>query len=123
MRKIEEKIIDTIKDLNGTEKTVTLSARDVIKSRDNMVNVYLWGNKIATIEFCKESVLSVTFSFCGYTTNTTQSRLNAILTYLLPYPVFCRFRNGVIQCLNGQVNVIDSEKWYKISADNILSVL
>jgi hypothetical protein len=123
MRKIEKQIINTVKQLNGTEQTVRLSARDLIIARGNTVDVYLWGNKIATIEFCKGSVLSVAFCFCGYLTNTTKSRLNAILTELLPYPVFCRFKSGTIQCLNGQVNEIDPEKWYKISADNILSAI
>ena len=77
MRTIEEKIIDTLNGCNG-EGVKNLSCCDCVEVDGNTKNYYLWGNLI--FEYNQEDN-AYYFSFCGYSTNTTKSRLNAIFNY------------------------------------------
>jgi hypothetical protein len=79
MRKIEEKIMDTMK---GTKEGLyNLSCRDsveishTVESNKKVVRVFLHGNMIY-----QQSAGKIRLSSCGWTTNTTKARLNAILS-------------------------------------------
>lgn len=63
----------------------------------------LWGNKIAFGEVDKEGTcLNLTVSDCGYPTQTTSSRLNAIFAGL-DIPMSCEIRKGKsVFKLNGE---------------------
>ena len=74
MRVIEKKIMDTIK--AGKIGSYRLSCRDSVVITENEVKVYLWSNLI----FSKSGDF-ICFSSCGWQSNTTKSRLNAILSY------------------------------------------
>lgn len=72
MRTIEEKILDK---LNGDTKGVfQLSCRDRVNVEDSTREYYLWYNRIYFIKNDMEH-----FCFCNWSSNTTKSRLNAIV--------------------------------------------
>lgn len=79
MRVIEEKILDTIK--AKEEGVYNLSCRDsveifyTVKSNKRVVRVFLHGNMIY-----QQSEGKIRLSSCGWTTDTTKSRLNALLS-------------------------------------------
>lgn len=79
MRKIEEKMLRAFE--NG--KNFCESNTQVV-SRNGVVSVYLFGNKIAEKKNGK-----ITYDTCGWNTNTTNSRLRAL-------GANCRIKNGVI---------------------------
>jgi hypothetical protein len=76
MRKVEKQMIDAILQ----KQCKTISNTTVVTTRDNdlgqISEVYLHGNKIASI-YWQSMALEV--SNCGWQTVTTKSRLNAIL--------------------------------------------
>jgi len=78
MRTIERQILKTIKQFEAgdmmKEKTRQLSQRDQVVVENGRVSVKLWGKTIAVIR--QEQI---ELSSRGYRTNTTKSRLNAIL--------------------------------------------
>ena len=71
MRKIEEKIIDA---LNGSNGVKNLSCRDCMEVDGSTKKYYLWNNLI----FWNDSD-NIYFSARGYNSQTTKSRLNAVL--------------------------------------------
>ena len=73
MRKIEKQMNFAISNKGDFRKDNT---EVVYNSNTNCSSVYLHGHQIATL--CHETK-AVKLSSCGYTTNTTKSRLNAIL--------------------------------------------
>ena len=72
MRTIEEKIIATLCSGEGAKK---LSCRDCVEVDGNTKNYYLWGSLL----FWNDSENNYYFSARGYNSQTTKSRLNAIL--------------------------------------------
>jgi len=89
MRVIEKQIIDTIQS-NHYLKNVR---DEIIRNSDGTMDVYLWGHKIARIDK-KRKYLHV--STCGYATQTTHRRINAIFAALsLPYSVCTRDGSSV----------------------------
>ena len=72
MRKIEEKIIATLCSGEGVKK---LSRRDCVEVDGNTKNYYLWDSLL----FWNDSENNYYFSARGYSSQTTKSRLNAIL--------------------------------------------
>lgn len=72
MRKIEEKIVAT---LCGGEGAKKLSCRDCVEVDGNTKNYYLWDSLL----FWNDSENNYYFSARGYSSQTTKSRLNAIL--------------------------------------------
>jgi hypothetical protein len=73
MRKIEKQMNYALSNKNnwaGSNTTVSYN------SNTNCSSVYLHGHQIATFD---HNLKAVKLSSCGYTTNTTKSRLNAIL--------------------------------------------
>ena len=73
MRKIERQMNMAI-----THKTDWSSSNTQVSfnSNTNCSSIYLHGHQIATFD---HNLKAVKLSSCGYTTNTTKSRLNAIL--------------------------------------------
>ena len=82
MRAIEKRIInylrssDFLSDSAYCGKSKYLSTRDSVTLEKNTKRVYLHGNCIFTLD--KEN--NVRFSFQGRRTNTTKSRINALLS-------------------------------------------
>ena len=72
MRTIEEKIIET---LNGSNGIKNLSCRDCVEVNGSTKKYYLWNNLI----FWNDEENIYYFSARGYNSQTTKSRLNAIL--------------------------------------------
>ena len=77
MRQIEQNLINAIrgKDKSWGESNTMVSYNENTETYD----VFLHGNKIASIDYDDREVR---LSSCGWRTNTTKSRLNAILTAL-----------------------------------------
>ena len=74
MRTIEEKIIQALNGCNG-EGVKKLSCRDCVEVDGNTKNYYLWNSLL----FWNDSENIYHFSARGYSSQTTKSRLNAIL--------------------------------------------
>ena len=102
MRIIEQQIINTIQS-NHHLKNVR---DEIVCNSDGTIDIYLWGHKIAHID---KKIKYVHVSTCGYATQTTHRRINAIFAALnLPYSVCTRdgisvFSTGdagdwVVQC-------------------------
>ena len=72
MRTIEEKIIDA---LNGGNGVKNLSCRDCVEVDGNTKKYYLWNSLL----FWNDEENIYYFSARGYNSQTTKSRLNAIL--------------------------------------------
>ena len=73
MRKIERQMNFAISNKGDFRKDNT---EVVYKSNTNCSSIYLHGHQIATYE---HNLKAVKLSSCGWQTNTTKSRLNAIL--------------------------------------------
>lgn len=109
MRTIEEKIIETLNGRNG-EGVKKLSCRDCVEVDGNTKKYYLWDNLI----FWNDAENNYYFSFCGYSTNTTKSRLNAIFNYFNLGGFYQK--NYVVYWINnGSIKIeVDTSKKYKI---------
>ena len=83
MRKIEREMIQAIIDRRNFSKAntrVVLHAGDPSKGEDRKdMRVYLHGNWIA--EYTQDGQLYI--NHCGWKTNTTKSRLNALVKHVL----------------------------------------
>ena len=110
MRTIEEKIIETLNGCNG-EGVKNLSCRDCVEVDGNTKKYYLWDNLI--FEYNRKEN-AYYFSFCGYSTNTTKSRLNAIFNYFNLGGFYQK--NYVVYWINnGSIKIeVDTSKKYKI---------
>lgn len=72
MRDIEKTINGAI----NTRQTRQLSIRDFVEDCGNTTKYRLWGHNVFSVHHDLNEVM---FSFCGYQTNTTKSRINALL--------------------------------------------
>ena len=73
MRKIEAKMCEAIRNRKDwCQANTQVSYNDLTKC----AQIYLHGHQIATVD---HNTNAVKLSSCGYTTNTTKSRLNALL--------------------------------------------
>ena len=89
MRVIEQQIIDAIRHNHHLEN----NRDEIICNSDGTMDVYLWGHKIARIDK-EHKYLHV--STCGYATQTTHRRINAVFAALsLPYSVCARDGSSV----------------------------
>ena len=77
MRLIEKQMNFALSNRSNWSKDNT---RVEFNSNTNCSSVYLHGHQIATFD---HNLKAVKLSSCGYTTNTTKSRLNAILQGLV----------------------------------------
>ena len=77
MRKIERQMLQAIVD----ERTHWSKDNTRVESTDGISSVYLHGHKIAEFEHRLNGKLWI--NNCGYETNTTKSRLNALIDFVL----------------------------------------
>lgn len=71
MRVVEKNIIKAIKE----KKTLNLSKRDFTRREDGKTIYTLWNSDV----FILYDDGKIEFSFCGWTSNTTKSRINSLL--------------------------------------------
>ena len=118
MRNIEEEIIDCLRKSDFlddnydyyTQKKV-LSSRDSITLQKTQKRIYLHGNCIFTLD--KEN--NIKFSFQGWQTFTTKSRINALLSAFLPCSAFIHQKNYQLFFVSSAGEFpIDSYKIYTI---------
>ena len=76
MRKIEKQIINYLRDSANCGKSKDLSPRDSVGISKGSGYVSLWGHCIFTVDRKGD----VKFSFQGWQTNTTKSRIDALLS-------------------------------------------
>lgn len=93
MRDIELKIRSAI----DWGKSGALSVRDMVEACGNTTKYFLWGHNVYSEHY---DIGEVAFSFCGWQTNTTKSRLNALLpvgcsVYQKNYELFLKV-DGVV---------------------------
>lgn len=113
MRKIEYQIIDAVKG----KKTVKLSDRDYVEysQLNDLSRVYLHGHKIAVYNHEKNTLA---FSFAGYNTNTTKSRINAFLHYFA-YGNCNRVQGGLYY---NYCTPIDCNSWYTVTDGSVKAI-
>lgn len=105
MRTIEEKIIETLNGCNG-EGLKKLSCRDCVEVDGGTKKYYLWNNLL----FWNDAENNYCFSARGYNSQTTKSRLNAILW---------SFFKGVIYQKNWEWFLLWHNKKYPVDSDSI----
>lgn len=107
MRTIEEKIIQT---LNGGNGVKNLSCRDRVEvdGDGDTKKYYLWNSLL----FWNDAD-NIYFSFCGYNSQTTKSRLNAIFNYFNLGGFYQK--NYIVYWVNDGIKIkVDTNKKYKI---------
>lgn len=72
MRMVERTINGAIRN----RETIRVSVRDSVEDFGTTTKYRLWGHNIYSVH---HDLNEVVFSFCGYQTNTTKSRINALL--------------------------------------------
>ena len=95
MRVIEKQITDYLKNKEfensfDSIKSKELSTRDTVITTNTQKRFYLWTSCIFVLD--KEN--NVRFSFCGYQTNTTKNRINALLKEFVSCNVCVYQKNG-----------------------------
>ena len=107
MRKIERQMLQAIVD----ERSHWSKDNTRVESTDGISSVYLHGHKIAEFEHRLNGKLWI--NNCGYETNTTKSRLNVLINFVLDGT-----RNGIYQHnwnwflrRNGVVEDFPSNEW------------
>ena len=110
MRKIERQMLQAIVD----ERSHWSKDNTRVESTDGISSVYLHGHKIAEYEHRKDGTLYV--NNCGYATNTTKSRLNALIDFVCD-PT----KNGIFQRnwdwyirINGDTHSFPSNEWVAV---------
>ena len=118
MRTIEEKIIGCLRKSDFLDDNYdyyaqkkVLSPRDSVTLEKNTKRVYLWGHCIFTID--KEN--SIKFSFQGWQTFTTKSRINSLLS------AFSSRSTGIYQ-KNYQIIFSSSAGEFPIDSDKIYTI-
>lgn len=119
MRVIEQKIIDTIRnckeDSFARKEVFTLSMRDQVTNLFQERIVYsLWTNPIFELRKNEEGNYDVFFSFCNWASNTTKSRLNALLSAFSMGGFFQKDWEIYYTSSNQKAIKIDASKVYKI---------
>ena len=114
MRTVEEKIIETLNGCNG-EGVKNLSCRDCVVVYGNMKNYYLWKSLIF---WCNDAENVYYFSARGYNSQTTKSRLNAILGSFCNAGIYQKDCNWFLDW-NGKKYPIDSNSIFMLK-DNEL---
>ena len=111
MRKIERQMLQAIVDKRANwNKDNTRVESNVDKT---CFNVYLHGHRIACYY---PSTMDLRINNCGYTTNTTKSRLNALIDFVAD-PT----KNGIFQKnwewfirINGDTHSFPSNEWVAV---------
>ena len=100
------------------DANIQLSVRDKVVKRGNCVKYILWDSCIAWCDVYDSGTISI--CMCGYNTNTTRSRLNAILHR---YGFYIRQRNGIPYLVSMQHSTdtveLDDTAIYQVSREGI----
>ena len=105
MRTIEEKIIETLNGCNG-EGLKKLSCRDCVEVNGGTKKYYLWNSLL----FWNDAENIYCFSARGYNSQTTKSRLNAVLW---------SFFKAVIYQKNWEWFLLWHNKKYPVDSDSV----
>lgn len=101
-----------------TQQTVNAFFGNSKLSNSNMLvsdgNVYLHGNLIAK----KVNNTTIAINFCGWATNTTADRINAIVSEATNGKIKVGIKQGEpeLRHANGYKQVIDSSEWIQIES-------
>ena len=110
MKKIEEKIIDCLKSCSENySQRKSLSPRDSVGISKGSGYVSLWGHCIFTVD----RKGNVKFSFQGWQTNTTKSRIDALLSAFCSAGIYQKNHRLVFSSSVGEFP-IDADKIYTI---------
>ena len=114
MRKIEKNIIQVLEGLKDVNymawDNFAVSVRDSIYKDRETIRYKLWNNTI--FEYNRKEN-AYYFSFCGYSTKTTKSRLNAIFSYFNLGGFYQK--NYIVYWVNNDTKIeVDINKKYKI---------
>lgn len=125
MRVIEKKIIDTIKGFEenweASDYTIKrLTCRDVVTVVNAKVRVNLWENPIFAMDLLAKPI--VWFSFSGWTSNTTKSRLNALLSAFSMGGFYQKDWEICYSSSNQKAVKIDTSKIYKVYNGKVTEV-
>ena len=117
MRVIEKNILIVFEERKNTfipTRDVSLSMRDLVECTSEKAIYRLWGYPIFMYNK-KENYFS--FCFCNWSSNTTKSRLNALLNYYnlggfyqKNYVIYWTYKDKTLE--------IDTSKSYKLIKDN-----
>lgn len=114
MRKIESNIINLI-EFGFSRKVLKLSIRDKLENRYRIIKYYLWGTCLFTLDEASGKMRIFTSSFSEKMSNTTISRLNAILCY---FGYFKLSRKGM-KLFYGSEEV-KTDKWFILGTNRRL---
>ena len=101
-----------------TQQTVNAFFGNSNMSNSNMLvsdgNVYLHGNHIAK----KVNNTTIAINFCGWATNTTANRLNAIVSEATNGKIKVGIKQGQpeLRHSNGYTQAIDDSEWVQIES-------
>ena len=115
MKEIEKNIVQVLKELKHADYMTwdkfSLSVRDSIYKDREAIHYKLWDSIIFEYNRKEDTYY---FSFCGYSTSTTKSRLNAIFNYFNLGGFYQK--NYIIYWVNnGSIkSEVDTNKRYKI---------
>lgn len=127
MRTIEKKIIDTIRnckeDSFSRKEIFTLSMRDKVTNLFQERILYsLWENPIFELKKNEKKNYDIFFSFCNWTSNTTKSRLNALLSAFSMGGFYQKDWEIYYSSSNQKAVKIDTSKVYKIHNGQLIEV-
>ncbi len=111
MRTIEEKIIDA---LNGSNGVKNLSCRDRVEVDGNTKKYYLWNSLL----FWNDAENVYYFSARGYSSQTTKSRLSAILRNFLDASIMQKDYKWSLNW-NGKKYSVDSDSIFCFKGDKL----
>ena len=131
MRTIEKNIIQVLEELKDanymTWDNFSLSVRDSVYKDRETIQYKLWNNII--FEYNRKEN-TYYFSFCGYSTNTTKNRLNAILNAFFDasitqknYKLVLNWDNQNYFINETNIYCIKNHKLYKKSFESLSSVV
>ena len=104
MRKITQQTVNALFSNGSMTNNNTVVSNGRVYLHSNLIARIIEGNKLQV-------------SFCGWVTNTTRDRINAILSYATNGDISVGIKKGEpeIRHFNGDKEIIDSCDWYTIN--------
>lgn len=121
MKLIEKQLINYLKNSDcidfskNLSFTKSLSARDFVAISSDSKAYFLWGSCVFLLD--KEN--NIKFSFCGFQTQTTKSRINAFLS---AFSFSSSSSSAKIYQKNGQLFFISSAGKFPIDCNKIYAI-
>lgn len=118
MRSIESKIIEKLETTG--ENIFNLSVRDTVEIKNSEAVYYLWKSPVVKITADENGNKTIYFSFCGWQSLTTKSRIDCILYRFKRFHVFQKnWQLYLVGCLTSKSYKIEAEKSYYIKDNNL----